>query len=158
MFLRNLPANAASSYNPPSKNPQYRTSSEGQVKDLRSSRIQFDGLTIELQQTARSIDGLVHFPAAFNRPPIATRSIWYELLPQNVRHNARFKVEAWQREHPRTKAADLASRLVDLHLQAMQREHGSQSASPLDTPMASKPQFKNYYQVDRKTNPLDDPT
>lgn len=50
-----------------------------------TNSIQFDGLRIELQQTAKSIDGLVHFPEAFKRSSVAIACRVADVVPSTTR-------------------------------------------------------------------------
>jgi len=50
---------------------------------------------------------------------IATLPLWWDALPQTVRHNIGFKVDAWQADHPRVTARQLAARKLDMLLPAI---------------------------------------
>lgn len=54
---------------------------------------------------------------------IATMPLWWDQLPETVRNNVSFRVDAWRRDHPRATTAHLAGVRFDLFLQAMQREN-----------------------------------
>lgn len=62
---------------------------------------------------------------------IATMPLWFDSLPESLRNNIDFKVDAWHRAHPRAKRRDLAARRVDLALVAIRKRHCGRTPRPL---------------------------
>lgn len=52
---------------------------------------------------------------------IATQAVWFDQLPQSVRNNATFMVDAWIKEHPRSTRTQADARRVDIALRAIRR-------------------------------------
>lgn len=47
---------------------------------------------------------------------VATMPIWWDAMPQQLHNNIDFRIQAWQRDHPRTNTTTAQSRRLDLLL------------------------------------------
>lgn len=55
---------------------------------------------------------------------ISTLPLWWDAMPQTVRHNITFKVDAWIADHPRVTTRQASTRMLDMLLPAI-RNHRS---------------------------------
>ena len=55
---------------------------------------------------------------------VATRALWWDSMPRDIRDNIECRVDAWRRDHPRVNDRETAARMVDMLL-AKLRDHRS---------------------------------
>ncbi len=53
---------------------------------------------------------------------IATMPLWWERMPEALRHNIEFKADAWRRDHPRATERQAAGRRLDVFLPHLRKQ------------------------------------
>lgn len=77
-----------------------------------------DALRVMLLRTAQGDNGA-------REQAIKTLLMWWDYLPETVRNNTTFHINAWRKNHPRATTKALAARKVDLFICTMNHEHGN---------------------------------